>query len=99
MCRFIVILIFVALVGCSTREHGEICKFGTPLYLKALEKELDSEGVKIVRNDGREICYSKEMWLEGDRAGARTEQYYKGAATLISSQAHLERVHSWLERS
>jgi hypothetical protein len=100
MYRFLAILVSVLLIsGCACQEHAEICKFGTGLYLKALGEELVSEGVKVVINDGEKICYSKEMWLEGDRAGARAEQYYKGAATLVSSQAHADRIHSWLEHS
>ena len=97
MYKILFIVIVALVISCSKHPSEEVCKFGEELYLSALTNELVKEGVKIIRSDNEKVCYSKKMWLEGDRASARTEHYYRGAATLSSTEDQADRVRNWLE--
>ena len=90
------LFLLLTLSGCTHHIPDE-CRTGTDLYLAAFERELATEGIKSRRNGKGQVCYKSDRWLEADRAAARTEQYYRGAADLISNKAHEARVRNWLK--
>lgn len=74
--------------------------FGTdsPMHTASLAREFEVGGFQYRVESGNVMCVEGGLWLETDRIRARVDAYRRGAADLVRSDGHRERLVEALER-
>jgi hypothetical protein len=65
---------------------------------EALVRELDEAGLDYRREADNFICVRSDQWLETDRVRAVVDRYRHGAAAIVKSPEHRQRLLETLER-